>query len=156
MRTTAVEARIVRPLRGQVLRPGQPADQLVFPGDEAAETLHVAVIEGGWVLGVGSVMRDAHPRDPQHGDWRIRGMASHPEARGRGIGAALLARCETHVREHGGSRLWCNARSAARSFYERGGLEVEGDEFDIPSIGAHYLMSKGLGHASGDERPPNA
>jgi GNAT superfamily N-acetyltransferase len=156
MRTMAVDARIVRPLRGQVLRPGQPADQLVFPADDAPETLHVAIVEGGRVLGVGSVMRDSHPRDPRPDDWRVRGMASRPEVRGRGIGAALLAHCEAHTREHGGARLWCNARTAAQSFYEHAGFTAEGDKFDIPSIGPHYLMSKQLDHAPGDEEPPDA
>ena len=71
-------------------------------------------------------------------------MATSPELRSRGIGAALLAACEKHAREHSGTRLWCNARIAARAFYERGGWVVEGDVFDIPTIGLHYLMSKPL------------
>jgi GNAT superfamily N-acetyltransferase len=92
MQARAVDAAAVRPLRGEILRPGQSSAELVFPGDDAPETLHVAVVSGGRVLGVASVMCDAHPREPRPGDWRIRGMASRPEMRGRGIGAALLAR----------------------------------------------------------------
>jgi GNAT superfamily N-acetyltransferase len=156
MRARAVDAVVVRPLRGEVLRPGQPPDQLVFPGDDEPETLHVAVVSGGRVLGVASVMRDAHPREPHPGDWRIRGMASRPEMRGRGIGAVLLARCEAHAREHGGARLWCNARAAARGFYECAGFTAEGEVFDIPPIGAHYLMGKRVDHASGEDQSPDA
>jgi GNAT superfamily N-acetyltransferase len=146
----------VRPLRGEVLRPGQSPAELVFPGDDASGTLHVAVVSGGRVLGVASVMRDVHPREPRPDDWRIRGMASRPEMRGRGIGAALLARCEAHAREHGGARLWCNARAAARGFYERAGFTAEGEVFDIPSIGAHYLMCKRVDHAPGGDQSPDA
>jgi ribosomal protein S18 acetylase RimI-like enzyme len=155
MRARAVDAAAVRPLRGAILRPGQSPDELVFPGDDAPEALHVAVVSGGRVLGVASVMRDAHPRDPRPGDWRIRGMASRPEVRGRGIGAALLARCEAHARERDGERLWCNARTAARAFYERAGFAVEGEVFEIPAIGAHYLMSKRVDHAPGGDQSPD-
>lgn len=156
MRARAVDAAVVRPLRGEILRPGQSPAELVFPDDDAPGTLHVAVVSGERVLGVASVIRDAHPREPRPGDWRIRGMASRPEMRGRGIGAALLARCEAHAREHGGARLWCNARAAARGFYERAGFTVEGEVFDIPSIGAHYLMGKRVDHASGGDQSPDA
>ncbi len=89
-------------------------------------------------------MREECPLDPAAGDWRIRGMATRPEARRRGIASALLCFCEAHAREHGGLRLWCNARVPARGFYEHRGLTVIGDVFDIPGIGPHYLMSKRL------------
>ncbi|MHB8242006.1 MAG: GNAT family N-acetyltransferase [Solirubrobacteraceae bacterium] len=140
----AVDAEAVRPLRGEVLRPGQSADQLAFPGDDAPDSLHVAAMLDGRTVGVASVMRDGHPVTPLLGDWRVRGMATSEEMRGRGVGAAMLARCEAHARSAGGGRLWCNARVRARGLYERGGLAVEGELFDIPSIGAHYLMSKTL------------
>lgn len=71
-------------------------------------------------------------------------MASAPTLRNRGIGTALLEACDLHVRERGGTRLWCNARIGARTLYERGGFLVEGEHFEIPTIGPHYLMSKPL------------
>ena len=36
--------------------------------------------------------------------------------------------------------LWCNARLHAVGFYERQGWKVEGDEFDVPDIGPHFVM----------------
>ncbi len=145
----AVEADTVRPLREQVLRPGQSPGQLVYEGDDAPDTLHLAVrrgaeIVGAEIVGVASVLRTGHPRDPRPDDWRIRGMATREEVRGRGIGAALLEDCERHAHEQDGARLWCNARRDARRFYERSRFSVEGGEFEIPTIGAHYLMSKPL------------
>ncbi len=134
----------MRPLRKEILRPEQSAAKLVFPGDDATTTLHLAVHQDGQIVGVASVMSDPHPRRPHAGDWRIRGMATRAEVRSRGVGAALLSCCESHVREHGGDRLWCNARAPARAFYERGGFIVEGDVFEIAEIGPHYLMSKAL------------
>jgi GNAT superfamily N-acetyltransferase len=140
----AVDVALVMPLRERVLRPGQSREQLTFEGDDAPDTLHAAVTLHGRVVGVASVMRNGHPRAPRAGDWRIRGMATSVEMRGRGIGAALLAFCEAHAREQGGLRLWCNARVGARAFYERAGWAVEGGLFEIPGIGPHHLMSKAL------------
>ena len=144
MRTAAVDAEAVRPLRAEVLRPGQPREQLIFQGDHERDTLHAAVAVEGRIVGVASVMREPYPHNPRDGDWRIRGMATSAEMRGRGIGAALLARCEEHARDHAGARLWCNARVRARTLYERAGFAVDGDPFEIPMIGAHYLMRKPL------------
>jgi predicted GNAT family N-acyltransferase len=144
MRATPVDAEAVRPLRSEVLRSGQTPAELVYPGDETAGTLHLAIRADGSIVGVASVMEDAHPRSPEPGDWRIRGMATRAQLRGRGIGATLLWRCQSHVRVQGGARIWCNARVAARTFYERDGFEVEGEVFEIAGIGAHYLMSKQL------------
>jgi GNAT superfamily N-acetyltransferase len=144
MKLVAVSADVVRPLRQEILRPGHTGEKLVFRGDENPETLHAAVSIENHVVAVATVMSDSHPYDPQPGDWRLRGMATSPALRNRGIGAALLAACEGHARDHHATRLWCNARVKARSFYERGGLVVEGDAFEIPTIGPHYLMSKSL------------
>ena len=143
-----VDAEAVRPLRGEVLRPGQGPEQLIFDADEAPETLHVAVTVAGAVVGIASLMREACPRAPAPGAWRLRGMATSTPMRGRGIGAALLARCEAHAREQCGRLLWCNARVGARAFYERAGMTVVGEPFDIPAIGEHHLMCKEI-HAPG-------
>lgn len=144
MSVCAVSADAVRPLRGRVLRPGRPAHELHLPGDEREDTLHVACLRDGVVVGVATVIADRHPRDPRAGDWRIRGMATAPEVRGTGIGAQLLERCLAHARSHDGGRVWCNARSGARGFYERAGFAVEGEEFEIPGIGTHVVMSRVL------------
>jgi GNAT superfamily N-acetyltransferase len=142
----AVAAQVVRPLRMAVLRPHEPPDGPFLPRDLDDETLHVAARTAGnkEVLAVGSVMRDPYPPDPQHQDWRVRGMATRPDMRGHGLGAQVLARLEQQAREKQGTRLWCNARIGARTFYERAGFAVEGDMFEIEGIGPHLLMSKRL------------
>jgi len=147
MQPVAVDAETVRPLRAEILRPGQAPEAIVWDGDDAADTLHVAVLCEGDPVGVATVVREGYPPQPGSGDWRIRGMATLERARGRGIGAALLARCIEHAREAGGERVWCNARLRARSIYERAGLQVVGEEFEIPGIGPHLLMCLRLGPA---------
>ena len=142
--TPAVPAARVRPLRAELLRPGQPPEQLRYEGDEAPDTLHLLALDGETEIGIASVMAGPHPRRPQPGDWRVRGMAIVASVRGRGIGAELLARCEAHARAQGGARVWCNARVPARGFYERAGWSAEGEVFELPDIGPHVIMSKQL------------
>ena len=69
-------------------------------------------------------------------------MATEPDVRGAGFGAALVAACVEHAAAHGGSELWCNARMGALGFYRRMGFDVVSDEFDIPGIGPHVVMAR--------------
>lgn len=155
MRVEAVAAEDVRPLRGRVLRPGQAPRELVYPGDDHPDALHAAIRDAGpgsggrgdgsgAIVGVATVAPEGHPRDPRPGDWRLRGMATAPEARGRGLGAALLAACLHHARDRGGERVWCNARATAEGFYLRAGFVVEGSRFELPEIGPHVVMAVSL------------
>jgi GNAT superfamily N-acetyltransferase len=144
-RLEAVAAERVRPLRAAVLRPGQAPGRLVYAGDEASDTLHLAALDGPAIVGIASVMRDGHPCERREGDWRVRGMATDPRRRRAGVGQALLAGCERHARRHGGRRIWCNARLPAQGFYERAGWRAEGDSFEVEEIGPHVVMSKRLG-----------
>jgi len=145
IRVLAVDAGAGRPLRMAVLRPLEPPSRAMYPAEDDPSTLHYAAFdERGEVLAVGSVMADPHPLGPRPGDWRVRGMATRPELRGRGLGARVLEALERAAAERGGERLWCNARSGARGFYEHAGFIVEGEEFEIAGIGPHFLMAKPL------------
>ena len=90
----------------------------------------VAALDGDEVLAVGFVCPDGGL-----GEWRVRGMATAPEQRGRGIGAAILDALVEHARSQGATRVWCNARTPALRLYERAGFERESGEFEIPGIG---------------------
>ena len=136
-----VEAAATRPLRHRVLRPTQGPEALVYPGDDAPEALHAAAREDGRILVVGSIAPDPHPRAPAPGDWRIRGMAAEPAARGRGLGTAVLSALLEHAWSHGAQRVWCNAREPAVGLYARAGMAIEGELFEIVPIGPHYVMA---------------
>jgi GNAT superfamily N-acetyltransferase len=141
----AVDALTGRELRMQVLRPHQPPGEPMYALEDAPATAHYAALDpAGQVLAVGSVMAEGHPRSPREGDWRVRGMATRAALRGAGLGGMVLAELERHAREHGGARVWCNARAGARRFYEGAGFHVEGDAFEIPGIGPHLLIAKAL------------
>ena len=137
-----MDVRVVDPeetvdLRQRVLRPHWTTDQMRAASDPAPT---IAVYVDDRVVATANVRPEGMPDDPREGDWRLRGMASEPELRGRGYGAAALRGALDHVRENGGRRVWCNARTGAMGFYERHGFTVVGEEFDLPDAGSHYLM----------------
>jgi ribosomal protein S18 acetylase RimI-like enzyme len=137
-----VSADAVRPLRLAVLRPHQGPEEVVWPGDDAPGTLHVGARDGhGELVGVATVVAEPHPDDPRPGDWRVRGMATAPGLRDRGIGRALLQALLEHARASGGARVWCTARIGAAGFYDRAGFVAEGDVLDLPGIGPHLVMA---------------
>jgi GNAT superfamily N-acetyltransferase len=147
LRVEAVRGEDTHALRERVLRPGQSAGELTYAGDGHPDAFHAAVRSPageGAIVGVATVAPEGHPADPRPGDWRLRGMATAPEARGRGVGAALLAACVEHARARGGRRVWCNARVTAEGFYLRAGFVPEGGRFDIPGLGEHVVMAVSL------------
>ena len=123
-----------RPLRHAVLRPYQSVEAIIE--HELPDAFAVGGIDDEQrLIAVGFVSPDGGP-----GAWRVRGMATAPESRGRGAGGAVLAALVEHARANGAGRVWCNARIAARTLYERAGFEVASEEFEIPEIGPHYVM----------------
>ncbi len=139
-----IPAAHTHPIRAVVLRPGRPATEAVFPGDEDADTVHFGAYTEGRLAGIASIYREAPPGESDDRAWRLRGMATLPEVRGRRLGVALVEACLQRVAIHGGTRLWCNARTEASGFYRKLGFEIIGGEFDIPTVGPHYLMSRSV------------
>lgn len=138
-RVERVDPEVVRPLRQRVLRPHQTVAEQVFAGDADPRAAHFAAYaDDGEVIGIASITPEGGP-----GAFRVRGMATDPErGRGTGAGGALLMACVEHARAEGAARVWCNARTPARGFYERYGFVAEGEEFTLPDIGPHVLMSR--------------
>ncbi|MFE8597841.1 GNAT family N-acetyltransferase [Archangium violaceum] len=137
-----IPAAETRYLRHVVLRPHQRPEELVYPGDDAPDTVHFGLYVDDEQHGVASLYREPRPGTKSTTEWRLRGMAVLASNQGRGYGAALLQACIEHAALQGGTRLWCNARTTASGFYKRLGFAVEGAEFELPGIGPHYLMSR--------------
>lgn len=122
-----------RPLRQSILRPHETLAELA--AHEPPEAFALGAFDAEELVAVGFVAPDGEP-----GGWRIRGMATAAHARGRGAGTAILARLLRHAGEGGAARVWCNARTPARSLYERAGMSIVSDEFELPLIGPHFVM----------------
>lgn len=140
----------VRPLRQLVLRPGRPPGESVYDGDEHPRAAHVAARLGpaGEIVAVGSLLLEA-PAWPVGADRaarcrRIRGMATRPDMRSRGIGSAVLAELLRLAADDGAALVWCNARVDAVPFYRRAGFDVVGDRFELPHIGPHHAMQRAV------------
>lgn len=155
----AVTAEQTLELRGSVLRPGQPRERNLYPLDHAPDAGHFAVLGGadGLSLAVGSIFRESREPGQVLGSWRIRGMATDPDFRGRGYGAAVLRALIDHARRHTvqgtdsadvdqepGGEIWCNGRTTVEGFYRRFGFEPVGDVFDLPGLGPHLVMVRPL------------
>jgi GNAT superfamily N-acetyltransferase len=143
---TEIDVEFVRPeilyvLRRDVLRPGQPLNAAMHDYDFKPDTFHVAAFGPlHQVAACATFYPEPAPYDANDNAWRLRAMASLPELRGQGYGAAALRYGITEIRRRGGTLLWCNARSGALGFYERIGFSTVGDEFEIESIGPHFVM----------------
>jgi predicted GNAT family N-acyltransferase len=140
-----ISAAETRPVRQRVLRPHQRPEELVYPGDEDADTFHLGAINAeGDVLAILSMYRHAQPplaTEDEPSAWRIRGMASVPEARGTGLGRDLVERARDRVWAAQRDPIWCNARENAFGFYEKLGFEIVGGIFEIDGIGPHAVMA---------------
>ena len=131
------------PLRHNILRPHLPIESLKYPGDDAADSLHVGAFLDGELVGIASVAVEPHESEPHA--WRLRGMATQDRVRGLGAGRALVETCVAHVIAHRGRAVWCHGRTNAWGFYRALGFEKYGDEFESDSgTGPHYVMIKRL------------
>jgi ribosomal protein S18 acetylase RimI-like enzyme len=122
-----------RALRQAVLRPHEAVEQMASA--EAKESFAVGAFDEDELVAVGLIAPDGAPAG-----WRIRGMATAPVARGAGAGTAVLDALLRHAEAAGATRIWCNARTPARAFYERAGFRVISEEFELPMIGPHVVM----------------
>lgn len=126
-----------RPLRHSILRPHQTIEEIA--AHEPPDAFAVGAFDGPELVSVGFVAAEGGP-----GAWRVRGMATAPDARGHGAGAAVLDALVRHAREQGATRVWCNARTPARSLYERAGFVPTSGEFELPQIGPHFVMERNI------------
>lgn len=125
-------------LRHHVLRTGLPRETAALPGDELPTTRHLAAFDGDRVAGCATSLESALDGEPA---WQLRGMATEPEAQGKGVGRTLFeSAARALIAGEGVTLFWCNARSSARAFYEKLGWTVISGEFGIEGVGPHFKM----------------
>lgn len=79
----------------------------------------------------------------KHGLAKIGRVAVLKEARGRGLGLALMQFVLDEARRRGFTEAILDSQTYAIPFYERLGFAAEGDEFDDAGI-PHFLMRRTL------------
>ncbi len=142
VRIEAVDVEVILPVRAAVLRAGLPVDLARFEQDGDPATVHLAALDpSGQVIGCSSWSPDVWDGRPA---WRLRGMATVPSERGRGVGARLLAAGLALGVDAGIPVAWCNARTSALGFYRRYGFTAVGEEFVTQYAGPHYRMWRPL------------
>lgn len=131
-----IPAGLTHDLRRRVLRGGRVDAEVVFPGDEAARSVHLVArrAPGGPIVGVVSLLDEVETDGPGQG--HLRGMAVEEAERGRGVGRLLLEGVIAQADQRGWRWLWANARESALGFYLRAGWSVVG----TPFIGAEGLV----------------
>jgi predicted GNAT family N-acyltransferase len=88
-------------------------------------SVHALALDGqGRVLGTGRLLPDGH----------IGRMAVLKQARGRGVGSALLRRLIDAARMRGDRQLVLSAQTHAIAFYARFGFIAEGEDYDDAGI----------------------
>jgi len=146
MRVEISDGAATRELRRAVLRPSWPLGSAMH-GDDNPDAIHFAALDDdGRIVGTCLVLPGPYPLHPDRADAsQLRGMATLPELRSQGVGAAVLAAAVTEIRSRAGRLVWCDARTSAVAFYAQHGFVTEGDEFLHAESGIpHYRMWRDL------------
>lgn len=137
-----ISARDTFPIRLAVLRKNIPLPY-EFNGDFDEDTIHLGAFKNGELIAVSSYM-NASNHNFEGNQYQLRGMATLAEYQGSGAGKLMLERIFLILKEKKIDVLWCNARLLAVDFYKKQGFQTFGDKFEIPYVGAHYVMFKNL------------
>jgi GNAT superfamily N-acetyltransferase len=130
-------------LRHKVLRAHAPRSACVYPHDSERSTYHYGLInEAGEILAVASVYKEGSKLFQDEVQWRLRGMAVHPEHRGKRLGRMLLDHIIKTLKNEGGGRLWANARQSALGFYLKAEFKQTGELFEHEDLGLHAILSR--------------
>jgi GNAT superfamily N-acetyltransferase len=142
MRTDVASLDEIFALRHAVLRTGLPAEAARYPEDAKEGTFHLAAWDGeNRVVGCVTFFPEEWDGAPGSLAYRFRGMGTAPDVRGQGYGAALLTAGVAEASRRGAEVVWCNGRTSARGFYERGGFTAHGEEFTLEPSGPHYVFA---------------
>lgn len=126
-------------LRSAELRSGLDPQLCRFENDDAPDTFHAGFYLDEQLVGVATFHKQSR-EGFQGAGYQLRGMITHREFQGRGIGAQLLNFCVVYLKGQNIDYLWCNAREIAWRFYLGLGFEFISDVFELPNIGKHRVM----------------
>jgi len=126
-------------LRSLVLREGNVLELCRFEGDDDVNSFHMGYYRDEELICIGSFHKQAKEGYMGEG-YQLRGMATHFDYQGKGIGNQLLNFAIIYLRGQKINYIWCNARINACGFYLGMGFEIISDEFEINGVGPHREM----------------
>lgn len=139
-----VSVQEILPLRQKVLRPGKSLRESTFEGDYGSATFHLAWKQDRKIRAVASFMQQEYTGFPSKNQYRLRGMAVAEAEQRKGLGSQLLKEGILILGTKKCQLLWFNARIGAVRFYKIHGFIPQGEIFEIPGVGPHFLMYKKL------------
>ncbi|MBK9761566.1 MAG: GNAT family N-acetyltransferase [Flavobacteriales bacterium] len=142
MRIKFIKASDTWSLRHRVLRPHQTIEDCDYPNDRNPDSFHLGVFIGEHLICIGSFFGEKNESLKGWKQYRLRGMATHPDFRGQGAGRKLIRFAIEHLQAQKADLLWCYARANAKRFYEALGFVVLGAPFDMEGIGEHFVMQR--------------
>ncbi len=129
------------PLRHALLRPHMTPETCVYPGDDAASTVHLGSFIGDTLCGIVTLYREDLPGDHPEG-FRFRALAIVEALRGQGHGNALLKAVEQLAQENSANYIWAYARDTALDFYRKADYAVGDEEFIVDGVGPHRIVRR--------------
>ena len=128
-------------LRSQVLWPEkQPDSSCALEVDGDPDVFHLGVMAPVGVVGIGTFVPQVHAMLGDVVGYRLRAMATHPNFRGRRVGAMLVHHAEEVLKAKEAGGIWADARRVSLGFYARLGWEVSGPFYTVPKRGLHRLV----------------
>ena len=125
------------PIRHQVLWPHKPIAYCLVAGDESAQ--HWGAFHADKLVSVGSLYINNQQA-------RLRKFATLTDFQGQGIGSQMMTQMLATLSSQAVHYFWLDARETAIPFYQRFGLNCEGERFYKEDI-AYVKMSKHLNNA---------
>jgi ribosomal protein S18 acetylase RimI-like enzyme len=130
------------PIRQQVLWQHKNIDDCGIAIDDQKDAFHLGAYLNDKLVCIGSFFKQNHAEFSAPRQYRLRAMATLPKAQNKGLAKILLEKSFNELKLHDIDLLWCDARIVAKGFYSKLGFVTNGDSYEIPIIGTHYLMYK--------------
>ena len=130
------------PIRHKVLWQHKNIDDCGIAIDDQEDAFHLGAYLNDKLVCIGSFVKQIHAEFSAPRQYRLRAMATLPEAQNMGLAKILLEKSFNELKLHDIDLLWCDARIVAKGFYSKLGFVTNGDSYEIPIIGTHYLMYK--------------
>jgi len=108
------------PLRQSVLWPTKPPEYCHVEGDQGA--LHFGAFTNDELVCVASVYLKSDKA-------RLRKFATNADYQGQGIGSKMLKSILHSLKDTNAKTFWCDARESALGFYQRFGMQANGERF---------------------------